>query len=63
MRGLAQRALSHCLCIPDCIQHAVHRTHSPPGKELMQMIIGAPQPGVFPDLPGWSEVDLCPHGP
>ena len=63
MRGLAQRALSHCPHIPDCIQHAVHGTHSPQGKELMQMIIGACQLGVFPDLPGWSEVDLCPRGP
>ena len=63
MRGLVWKALSHCLHIPDCIQHAVHGIHSLPGKEPMQMIIGAPQLDVFPDLPEWSEVDLRPHGP
>ena len=63
MRGLAQRAPSHCLHIPDCNQHAVHGTHSLQAKEWMLTIIGAPWLGVFPDPPGGSEVDLHPREP
>ena len=63
MRGLAQWVLSHCPHIPDCNQHVVHGIHIPQGRELMQMIAGAPQLSIFLDPPGWSEVDLRLCGP
>ena len=63
MRELAQGAPSHCPHIPDCIPHAVHGIHSLSVKEWMPMLIGAPWLSVSPDLPGWSEGDLRPHGP
>ena len=63
MRGLAPRAPSHSLHIPDCILHAVHGIHSLPVKEQMLMFIEAPRLSVSADPPGWREGDPRPCGP